>query len=253
MPTIGYIKTLGSLVYTLNYKANRKGKLDDKSKKGILVGFESSNNYLVFIPEENKVINTKDIIIKEDLIYKKDFINNENYNEFLNDSELQGNPNVVIDNDISSHKNSNKNNPLNFNRELTEDIIEVEIPNIPSNNNPPNIINNNNNIRTSSRLKGVEPENQGLINNKGLMVLSDKNDDIKDNDHFYALASQAFSSIKEELKEEENNLEEKIIINFKDNNPSNIIEPNTYQEAIKSPYKEYWEKAMEKELNSLKK
>ena len=253
MPTIGYIKTLGSLVYTLNYKANRKGKLDDKSKKGILVGFESSNNYLVFIPEENKVINTKDIIIKEDLIYKKDFINNENYNEFLNDSELQGNPNVVIDNDISSHKNSNKNNPLNFNRELTEDIIEVEIPNIPSNNNPPNIINNNNNIRTSSRLKGVEPENQGLINNKGLMVLSDKNDDIKDNDHFYALASQAFSSIKEELKEEENNLEEKIIINFKDNNPSNIIEPNTYQEAIKSPYKEYWEKAMKKELNSLKK
>ena len=160
---------------------------------------------------------------------------------------------MVIDNDISSHKNSNKNNPLNFNRELTEDIIEVEIPNIPSNNNPPNIINNNNNnIRTSSRLRGVEPENQGLINNKGLMVLSDKNDDIKDNDHFYALASQAFSSIKEELKEEENNLEEKIIINFKDNNPSNIIEPNTYQEAIKSPYKEYWEKAMKKELNSLK-
>ena len=86
MPIIGYIKTLKSLIYTLNYKANRKDKLNNKSKKGILVGFESSNNYLVFIPKENKVINTKDIIIKEDLIYKKDFINNENYNEFLNDS-----------------------------------------------------------------------------------------------------------------------------------------------------------------------
>jgi len=159
MPIIGYIKTLGLLVYILNYKVNRKGKLDDKSKKGILVDFESFNNYLIFILKENKVINTKNIIIKKDFIYKKDFINNKNYNKFLNNSKLQSNPNVIINNNISSHKNLNKNNPLNFNRELTKNIIKIKIPNIPSNNNPPNIINNNNNIRTSSRLKGVELEN----------------------------------------------------------------------------------------------
>jgi len=54
---------------------------------------------------------------------------------------------MVINNDINSYKNLNKNNPLNFNRKLIENIIKVEIPNIPSNNNLPNIINNNNNIK----------------------------------------------------------------------------------------------------------
>ena len=85
---IGYIKILGLLIYTLNYKVNRKSKLNIKSKKGILVDFESFNNYLIFILKENKVINTKNIIIKKDFIYKKDFINNKNYNKFLNNLKL---------------------------------------------------------------------------------------------------------------------------------------------------------------------
>jgi len=37
--TIGYIKTLKLLVYILNYKVNKKDKLDDKNKKGILIDF----------------------------------------------------------------------------------------------------------------------------------------------------------------------------------------------------------------------
>ena len=72
---IGYIKTLKLLIYILNYKTNKKNKLNNKNKKRILIGFKSFNNYLIFILKENKVINTKDIIIKENLIYKKDFIN----------------------------------------------------------------------------------------------------------------------------------------------------------------------------------
>jgi len=88
MLTISYIKILKLLIYTLNYKANKKDKLNDKSKKGILIGFKLFNNYLIFIPKKNKIINTKDIIIKENLIYKKDFINNKNYNEFLNNLKL---------------------------------------------------------------------------------------------------------------------------------------------------------------------
>ena len=67
---------------------------------------------------------------------------------------------MVINNDISSYKNSNKNNLLNFNRELIKDIIKVKISNIFFNNNPPNIINNNNNnIRIFFRLKSVKSEN----------------------------------------------------------------------------------------------
>ena len=52
---------------------------------------------------------------------------------------------MIINNNINNYKNLNKNNPLNFNRELTEDIIEIKFFNIFFNNNLSNIINNNNN------------------------------------------------------------------------------------------------------------
>ncbi|TVY48540.1 hypothetical protein LCER1_G009184 [Lachnellula cervina] len=69
-PFIGYIKILGSLVYTLVPKETRKyGKLFEKGNKGILIGFESANNFLVYLPIKNKVISTKNLIIKEDLNY----------------------------------------------------------------------------------------------------------------------------------------------------------------------------------------
>ncbi|TVY37749.1 hypothetical protein LCER1_G008791 [Lachnellula cervina] len=69
-PFIGYIKILGLLVYTLVLKETRKhSKLSKKGNKGILIGFESANNFLVYLPIENKVISTKNLIIKEDLNY----------------------------------------------------------------------------------------------------------------------------------------------------------------------------------------
>ncbi|TVY50360.1 hypothetical protein LCER1_G008755 [Lachnellula cervina] len=69
-PNIGYIKILGSLVYTLVPKETRKySKLSKKGNKGILIGFESANNFLVYLPIKNKVISTKNLIIKEDLNY----------------------------------------------------------------------------------------------------------------------------------------------------------------------------------------
>ncbi|TVY31874.1 hypothetical protein LCER1_G009138 [Lachnellula cervina] len=69
-PFIGYIKILGSLVYTLVLKETRKySKLSEKGNKGILIGFELANNFLVYLPIENKVISTKNLIIKEDLNY----------------------------------------------------------------------------------------------------------------------------------------------------------------------------------------
>ncbi|TVY50647.1 hypothetical protein LCER1_G009225, partial [Lachnellula cervina] len=54
-PFIGYIKILGSLVYTLVLKETRKySKLSEKGNKGILIGFESANNFLVYLPIKNK-------------------------------------------------------------------------------------------------------------------------------------------------------------------------------------------------------
>ena len=48
-PFIGYIKIIGSIVYTFISKEVRKGAFNKKYKKGILVGFGSSNNYLIYI------------------------------------------------------------------------------------------------------------------------------------------------------------------------------------------------------------
>jgi len=63
----------------------------NKSKKDILVRFESFNNFIVYILEDNKVIIIRDIIIKEELnykmIYNKKLINNNN-NDIYNDDKL---------------------------------------------------------------------------------------------------------------------------------------------------------------------
>jgi hypothetical protein len=74
---------LGSLAYTLILKEKRIGKLAEKANKGILVGFESFNNYLVYIPSFNKIINIKDILIKEDLNYKDEYIIKEDYSDIV--------------------------------------------------------------------------------------------------------------------------------------------------------------------------
>ncbi|TVY47171.1 Retrovirus-related Pol polyprotein from transposon TNT 1-94 [Lachnellula cervina] len=96
-PFIGYIKILGSLVYTLVLKETRKyGKLFEKGNKGILIGFESANNFLVYLPIENKVISTKNLIIKEDLVYTDEYNKSDdnNYLELLELSYLDDNTNL---------------------------------------------------------------------------------------------------------------------------------------------------------------
>ncbi|TVY85595.1 hypothetical protein LAWI1_G008091 [Lachnellula willkommii] len=69
-PNIGYIKILGSLAYILVPKETRKNsKLSKKGNKGILIGFKSANNFLIYLPSKDRVISTKNLIIKEDLNY----------------------------------------------------------------------------------------------------------------------------------------------------------------------------------------
>jgi hypothetical protein len=53
-PNISYIKILGSFTYVLEPKEVRfkteLGKLAKKANKGILVGFRSSKNFIIYIP-----------------------------------------------------------------------------------------------------------------------------------------------------------------------------------------------------------
>jgi hypothetical protein len=83
-PKVDYIKILGSLTYITIPKEVRDGKLNVKANKGILVGFESSNNFLVYLPNKNKVISSRDVNIKEELAYNKELKEKEDYNSMLN-------------------------------------------------------------------------------------------------------------------------------------------------------------------------
>ena len=81
----------------------------NKSKKGILVGFESSNNFIVYIPEDNKVIITRDIVIKEDLNYNDDYKLEKDYNTFLEVESPDYNNYISIYNKETINNNDNNN------------------------------------------------------------------------------------------------------------------------------------------------
>ena len=109
-PDLSYISILGLLYYTLIPKITRGDKnFSNKSKKGILVGFESSYNFIVYIPKNNKVIITRDIIIKEDLNYKDDYKLEEDYNTFLKVESPNYNDYISIYNKETINNNDNNN------------------------------------------------------------------------------------------------------------------------------------------------
>jgi hypothetical protein len=268
-PNIAYIKTLGSLAYTLIPKEKRKGKLDERANKGILVGFESSNNFLVYIPNLHEVINTKDVLIKEDLYYNKEYTTRDNYNELLDistiendyeddylkasiiedNSELEGDSSSIDEfhdtslDELNSeyYNNNNTSNTLiegnNLERPTTISNTSTEGDN---SERPTTILEENNSIdelsldyynssnitRCSPRLRGDTPSSQGLS--------------------IYKLASYAYYTTLNEDNKDTNS--DKIILP-KD---LNIKEPKDYREANSSTYKEYWLKAEEKELDSLR-
>jgi hypothetical protein len=89
-------------------KITRGGKnFSNKSKKNILVGFKSSNNFIVYILEDNKVIITRDIVIKEELNYKNNYKLKEDYNIFLEIKSLDYNNYILIYNKEPINNNNN--------------------------------------------------------------------------------------------------------------------------------------------------
>jgi hypothetical protein len=76
-PNIDYFGVLGFLTYTLIPKEIKpKGKIIEKSNKGIFISYESNNNFLVYIPSNQKIINSKNLDIRKELNYKNKFLEN---------------------------------------------------------------------------------------------------------------------------------------------------------------------------------
>jgi len=61
-PCLKYLRVFGSTVYVLN--KTRKRKFDDKSWKGILVGYKP-NGYKVWDVENNKFVIARDVVFDE--------------------------------------------------------------------------------------------------------------------------------------------------------------------------------------------
>jgi len=89
-------------------KITRRSKnFNNKSKKDILIRFESSNNFIVYILEDNKVIIIRDIIIKEELNYKNNYKLEEDYNAFLEIKSPDYNNYISIYNKEPINNNNN--------------------------------------------------------------------------------------------------------------------------------------------------
>ena len=93
----------------------------NKSKKDILVRFESFNNFIVYILKDNKVIITRDIVIKEELNYKNNYKFKEDYNIFLEIKSLDYNNYILIYN--KEPIKYNNNNDIYNNDKLSLFII----------------------------------------------------------------------------------------------------------------------------------
>jgi hypothetical protein len=99
-PNIDYFRVLGSLTYTLIPKEVRpKGKIIEKSNRGIFIGYESDNNFLVYIPSNQKIISSKNLDIREELNYKNEFLKDtpeENYSSLIKYFNTDFNNNNII-------------------------------------------------------------------------------------------------------------------------------------------------------------
>ncbi|PBP15619.1 hypothetical protein BUE80_DR013616 [Diplocarpon rosae] len=51
----------------IRFKNQKGSKLDDKANKGILIGFESPNNFLIYILKNRAIKSSKNVTIRADL------------------------------------------------------------------------------------------------------------------------------------------------------------------------------------------
>ena len=71
VPDVSNLRIFGSKAY-VKTPTSFVDKLDPRCKQGVLVGYTSMSKYRIFIPEENKVIITTDLIIDENHIVFKE-------------------------------------------------------------------------------------------------------------------------------------------------------------------------------------
>ncbi|CAL3971483.1 unnamed protein product [Diplocarpon coronariae] len=233
-PNIDYIKILGSITYVLINK--NQNKLAEKSDKGILIGFESPNNFLIYVPKNRAIISFKNVIIKENLMDSTPTDKeNSDYTDFI-----EGIENTIDNNRVLKRRGKAKDYS-----DYTPNVTTRAMANKQPNNSGTNI-------------PGMFPETSSIFSENSFNIAITNNRLIEEEikalsafENATQLASQAFISYKADLSENIYSKPSTTKIIIAKEGLSEIPEPKNYQEAINSAYKEYWLKAMQKELDSL--
>lgn len=69
---IAHLRVYGCRAYPLDKHVPKSRKLEPRAHIGYLVGYESTNIYRIWIPQQKKVINTRDVTFNENLFYNPD-------------------------------------------------------------------------------------------------------------------------------------------------------------------------------------
>jgi hypothetical protein len=260
-PDIHYLRVLGSLCYILVPKEKRKdGKLSEKASTGLLIGYESNNNFLVYIPSTRKVISTKNIIIKEELEFSPDYqaIPDGEINEFSSLLDQIGPIGPSRENFESDDLDLNRSSPdLNNNNqsniddidELNEEFYDKE-------------------FFDASEIADMDGQSEIELNTPSLPSkasrggraafiinsLNNETTELGPNISHYCLASMSLISHKNELNNKddldpEESKYHKVTLDKNTDLP--VFEPKTYSQAINSSTSVKWDSAMKKELKML--
>ncbi|CAL3971562.1 unnamed protein product [Diplocarpon coronariae] len=221
-PNIDYIKILGSITYVLINK--NQNKLAEKSDKGILIGFESPNNFLIY---ENLTYSTP--TDKE----------NSDYTDFIEGIEN------TIDNNQEDNRVPKRRGKAKDYSDYTPNVTTRAMANKQPNNSGTNI------PGMFPETSSIFPENSSNIAITNNRLIEEEIKALSAFENATQLASQAFISYKADLSENIYSKPSTTKIIIAKEGLSEIPEPKNYQEAINSAYKEYWLKAMQKELDSL--
>jgi hypothetical protein len=83
-PQLAHLRAYGCRAYAMTpdaqLKQRRLRKLDPRAHIGYLVGYNSTNIFRVWIPQQGKVISTRDVIFDEETFFeKKDLSSDKNF------------------------------------------------------------------------------------------------------------------------------------------------------------------------------
>ena len=236
-PNLKYFKVFGSTIYVHN--KIRKRKFDEKSVKGIFVGYKA-NGYKIWNAECRKFIVARDVIVDEInmLTYKNEIKNTDfrnNSTEELSNIEFQNESMKSLkENSLNESKGGDKNNFLN-------DSME-ELSNIKIQNESMKQVHFPNDSLQSLEEKSLNESKGGDENN----FLNDSTEELSNELSDYACESRRSERIKSGVQMPVRYLNNCIMnahVFF-----NNI--PNSFDEIQNSKDKEKWHQAIKEELDS---